>query len=187
MKRSEYIELQRDAAVLAQRVFPFIKLGQIEIAGFGLDDGVHLLGLINLFNETFCGKLLISLPGWICPPHHHLSATNKKDEGFYVVFGTLVVTAPRDKVYRINPGETLYLPAGTIHQLSAEGEGAVYFEFSEKDTRTDIFVGTGRKITRDPPIEEDVAGFTPPAGGFPVLGSVGVRLTPHVALQVGVP
>jgi len=183
MKRSKYLELQRRAAELACKVFPFVQPAQIEIAGFGLEDDAQMLALINLFNETFCGKLLVSLPGWTCPFHHHLSAEGKKDEGFYVVFGMLIVIEPDGKRHVAMAGETIYMPAGTIHALTAGSEGAVYFEFSERDNRIDVFDDT--LVKRDPPIEEDVPGYVVPEGGFRILGATGIRLKPHMQLQVG--
>ena len=183
MKRSEYIALQIQATELVNQALPYLKVkpGQIEIAGFGMDDGVHLLALVNIFNETFCGKLLISLPGWICPAHHHLAVDKQKDEGFLVIYGLLIVTEPDGARHEIPAGtQTLYMLAGVIHQLSAGPNGAVYFEFSEADTRTDVFPYD--RVTRDPEIEEDVEGYTPPKGGFKILGDEGVRLVPHVGV-----
>jgi len=183
MKRSRYQELQKQAAGLAQKVLPFIQPAQIEIAGFGLEDESQLLALVNLFNETFCGKLLISLPGWTCPSHHHLSLEGKKDEGFFVVFGQLVVIEPYDAGRHVaNAGEPIYMPAGTKHALTAGPEGAVYFEFSERDERIDVF--SNPTVTRDPEIEEDVPGYSAPEGGFQILGDGGIRLKPHVKLGI---
>jgi len=184
MKRSRYMQLQLAAVTLARKALPHANIQpyQVEIAWFGIEDESRLLGLINLFNETFCGKLLVSLPGWICPFHHHLSATAKKDEGFYVVYGTLVIMGETGTDRIVEAGQTGFLPAGSIHGLTAEKEGAVYFEFSERDTRTDIFSLT--EVIRDPKIEEDVPDFVPNPNGFPILGSCGLRLKPDVKLKV---
>lgn len=184
MKRSRYFELQKNAAKLAQKALPGFEIRpeHVEIAWFGIENSNYLLGLVNVFNEkTFCGKLLVSLPGWVCPSHHHLSAAGKKDEGFLVVLGTLIVSLPDGTQCSAQAGGTIYMKAGTIHALSSGDEGAVYFEFSETDARIDVF--TDIKIVRDPRIDEDVAGYVPPKGGFQILGNIGLRLEPHVQLQ----
>lgn len=193
MKRSQYIEYQKKAASVVRRVFPFIKPWQIEIAGFGLEDPHQILALINLFNEPrvygggFCGKLLICLPakagqrGPECPMHHHLGRSAKKDEGFFVVWGTLIIRLADGTERKLKAGQTAFLRAGTEHALRAKDKaGTVFFEFSDADRRVDVF--ENKAITRDPDIEEDVPDYKPPEVcrfGFPILGSIGLRLNPQ--------
>jgi mannose-6-phosphate isomerase-like protein (cupin superfamily) len=173
--------LQKEVAQAAQKVLPWIQPETIEIAGFGLEDDVHLLALMNIFNEAgFCGKILVSLPGWTCPMHHHLGKEHKKDEGFLVLSGTLQVTTPTQN-YAVQAGQTLFLQAGTRHALSsASSEGVVYIEFSDRDTRTDIFDDV--RVRRDPEIEEDVPGYVAPRGGFKIWGEEGPRLNPGATI-----
>lgn len=193
MRRSEYLEYQRAAAAVVQQVFPFIETWQIEIAGFGLEDPSQVLALITVFNEPrrngggFCGKLLICLPakagkkGPECPMHHHMGHSARKDEGFFGVFGTLIVRLADGTEHEITPGQTVFLRAGTKHALRAKDEnGAVVFEFSDADRRVDYF--DNKAITRNPKIDEDVPDYQPPEVcqlGFPILGSTGLRLKPQ--------
>jgi len=199
MKRSEYQKHQALAAVVAQKVFPFIRAEQIEIAGFGLEKpSQYILGLVNLFNQSkagdktrgFCGKLLICLPatdndtGPECPMHHHASTEGEvksKNEGFFVVHGVLLIRNGSGDNYLLRAGQTAYLPAGARHALSAgTDEGCVFFEFSDLDQRVDVF--DDPKITRDPEIEEDVKDYVPTDTGFPILGQEGLIMPADVTL-----
>jgi len=198
MKRSEYQNIQKRACEVAQRVFPFIRPEEIEVAGFGLEKpNEFLLCLINLFNQVktvdkdlggFCGKLLICLPGLngqeapVCPMHHHASSLGEfasKNEAFYVVYGILSIRLASGDYYHLSAGQTVYLPAGTKHALNAgTDEGCVFFEFSDLDRRLDYFDDS--RIVRDPEIEEDIPDFVPPAKGFTILGQQGLQLVADI-------
>lgn len=146
------IELCHDKimAILRQSAVVVPNQSELEISHhYGLDRFSEVgLGLITVVNESYCKKLLISLPGQLHPAQFH----KKKSETFHVLWGDLVLKLDGDP-RTLEVGDVVTIPPGVVHEFSSVG-GCVIEEISTTHFGSDSYyidesinANTDRKTT----------------------------------------
>lgn len=89
-------------------------------------------------SELYCGKLLHFDAGKSCSLHFHV----KKTETFFLHSGKVVIQLrdrdSNDSAINLWPGESLHIPAGTMHRITAI-EDSDLFEFSTQHFDSDSY------------------------------------------------
>ena len=89
--------------------------------------------MITVINRQYCKKLIVLLPGQSHPEHYH----KKKDESFYVLYGTLLLNLDgQEKV--VGVGELVPLASGVKHSFRSD-TGVVFEEVSTTHYPDDSF------------------------------------------------
>jgi len=89
--------------------------------------------ILNCINREYCKKLIVLLPGQKHPVHHHL----KKEETFYILYGSMEVLAGAEKK-SLKAGDMLTLERGMNHDFST-AEGVIFEEVSTTHYENDSF------------------------------------------------
>ncbi len=89
--------------------------------------------------SEYCGKLLVFDAGKSCSMHFHLN----KMETMYLQSGLMRVDliepeSGRDYIIVLEPGDSLFIPCGQLHQLIAL-ERSELFEFSTRHEDSDSY------------------------------------------------
>ena len=96
---------------------------------FGLGDFYRIgeieYWIVNDRVNEYCGKFLFMFDGQRCPSHHH----NMKDETFYMVRGTVSMTAG-DETFVMHPGDVFKMRPGVEHTFAAVDGPALVLEVS---------------------------------------------------------
>ncbi|MFC5407139.1 D-lyxose/D-mannose family sugar isomerase [Cohnella soli] len=181
MKRSEYESAKLRTKAMFEKagiVLTDEESGNIEVAGFGLNDlerqGLELITYVN--NARYCAKELVLFPRQTCPEHLHPPVGDDpgKTETFRCRSGKVflyvdgqqtngiqaVVPAGSEDYYTVyheivlEPGQQYTIVPGTLHWFQAGEEGAIVSEFSST-SRDEFDIFTDPRIERMPVIEED--------------------------------
>jgi N-acetylneuraminate synthase len=89
--------------------------------------------ILNCINREYCKKLIILLPGQKHPFHFH----QKKEETFYVLYGSMEATIGKEKK-SLKAGDMLTVERGVNHDF-ATSEGVVFEEVSTTHYKNDSF------------------------------------------------
>ena len=90
--------------------------------------------LINIVNREYSKKLLIMLPNQRHPSHLH----KIKYETFVIISGNLKLKDGKKK-YNLNPGDTVDLKKGALHEFQSGPNGCIFEEISTTNFKTDSF------------------------------------------------
>ena len=82
----------------------------------------------------YCGKILVQKAGTTGPAHSH----KKKHETFLVWQGKVKMVVDGKEI-EMNPGDILTLEQGEVHQITAIGQDAIIFEFSDQHFEDDSY------------------------------------------------
>lgn len=109
-------------------------------------------GYEEVFHNSplYCGKLLVFHRGGKGSAHYHL----KKTETWFIFTGSFILRTIDPKTAKqletkLNQGESVHIPVGTVHQLEAL-EDSVIFEVSTQDFTDDsyrVFPGDSQILT----------------------------------------
>ena len=165
--RAQYEDAHRRAAEMIGNAAVAVRpdeLDDVRVLDFGLGEfeqiGLQIFRLVN--SPTLTVKLLVLLPGQICPQHRHVpfDASPGKEETFRCEWGEAYVMLPgeptaaprahvpehRRKCFTswcetvLRPGEQITSPPDTPHWFQAGPEGAVIWTFETKSTdAADVF------------------------------------------------
>ena len=131
------IELCHDKIVTILRNSGVVVPNQSELEishHYGLDRFFEVgLGLVTVVNESYCKKLLISLPGQFHPAQFH----KKKSETFHVLWGDLNLTLDGESRV-LGVGDVVTIPPGVVHEFSSS-KGVVIEEISTTHFGSDSF------------------------------------------------
>lgn len=94
-------------------------------------------------NREYCGKRLIFAEDHRCSAHYH----KNKHETFLVTHGRLMVEVcymiggkpDYDETFIYEVGETIEIPVGAIHRMTAVGGNAAIIEFSTHHEDSDSY------------------------------------------------
>jgi quercetin dioxygenase-like cupin family protein len=89
--------------------------------------------MITVVNRDYCKKLIFVLPGQIHPEMFH----KKKDETFFVLFGSTEVTLD-GVVHALKEGDALSIPPRVVHGFTSD-TGAIIEEVSSTHFGADSF------------------------------------------------
>ena len=89
--------------------------------------------IINIFNRTYCKKLIIQLPRQKHPYHYH----KRKEESFQVLYGNLSVEKD-GYTYNLDKGDTLQVNPKEWHKFSTLN-GVIFEEVSTRHYNDDSF------------------------------------------------
>ncbi|MEQ9461499.1 MAG: D-lyxose/D-mannose family sugar isomerase [Phycisphaeraceae bacterium] len=171
--RGRAIHKMRDAGIVLTNK----ELGEIELAGFGLNnfDSEGLALVVYANTDRYCGKELVLLPHQTCPEHRHPPVPlddGRTDPGKMETFrcrsGTVYLyvegqgdaksikarlPAGSEKHYTVfheielHPGDQYTIPPNTLHWFQGGSTGAVVTEFSST-SRDELDVFTDPRIQR---------------------------------------
>ena len=97
--------------------------------------------IVNI--PEYCGKILNLKKDATCPAHYH----KKKHETFLVWQGKVRMVM-EGKEIMMNPGDTLVMKQGKIHQFTAIEEDAIIFEFSTQHFEDDSYFADPSMINK---------------------------------------
>lgn len=108
------------------------KTGEVHPKGWG-----HELWIEN--NDLYCGKMLHFNKGKMCSLHYH----KLKTETMHLQSGHLQIKFIDDTkgeyyVVDMFPGDNVFIPAGTVHQIAAVEDSDLY-EFSTTHRDSDSY------------------------------------------------
>jgi len=98
--------------------------------------------LFNLINKKYAKKIIIMLPNQSHPSHHH----KIKDETFYIISGTLILTLNNKKKI-LKPGDIIDIKKNSHHKFKAGKEGCIFDEISTASIKSDSYYSSS-KITK---------------------------------------
>jgi len=90
--------------------------------------------LFNLINKKYAKKIIIMLPNQSHPSHHH----KIKDETFYIISGTLILTLNNKKKI-LKPGDIIDIKKNSHHKFKAGKEGCIFDEISTASIKSDSY------------------------------------------------
>lgn len=91
------------------------------------------LGLITVVNQTYCKKILISLPNQLHPEQFHRT----KSETFHILYGKVDVTLNGETSHH-QPGSVIQIDSGVRHSFKSS-TGCVIEELSSSHSPSDSF------------------------------------------------
>ena len=95
--------------------------------------------LFNLINKKYAKKIIIMLPNQSHPSHHHTI----KDETFYIISGTLILTLNNKKKV-LRPGDIIDIKKNSHHKFKAGNDGCIFDEISTTSIKSDSYYSNSK-------------------------------------------
>jgi len=86
-----------------------------------------------IWNEDYCGKLLVLKEGYQCSMHYH----KVKDEVFYVIRGRVLMEKGNEKAI-LEPGDAVHISPGELHRFTGLTSAQI-IEFSSHHSDEDSY------------------------------------------------